>query len=107
MSRTIAIIGGGPIGLEAALYARALGHTASVYEHGDVAASVKSWGFVRLFAPWEMNTTTLGWKTVGATAPSGENPTGDELRNRYLLPLAVSRALEGSIHAHTAVLSIG
>ena len=51
--RKIAIIGGGPIGLEAALYARTLGHEVVVYERGDTAESVKSWSFVRLFSPWE------------------------------------------------------
>src|SRR5829696_9215597 len=106
-TKTIAIIGAGPIGLEAALYARTLGHEVVVYERGEVADAVRSWGFVRLFSPWEMNTTTLGWKTLGATARSDINPTGDELRNRYLLPLAASRTLERSIHPHTTVLSTG
>src|SRR5829696_5770680 len=106
-TKTIAIIGAGPIGLEAALYARTLGHEVVVYERGEVADAVRSWGFVRLFSPWEMNTTTLGWKTLGATARSDINPTGDELRDRYLRPLAVSRALDGRLRTHTAVVSIG
>ena len=33
----IAILGAGPIGLEAALYARTLGHTVMVFEQGQVA----------------------------------------------------------------------
>ena len=107
MSKRIAIIGGGPIGIEAALYARGLDHEVVVYERGDVAESVKSWGFVRLFSPWEMNTTTLGWKTLAATSPRGPNPTGDEFRDRYLLPLALSRTLEPCLRPHTTVLSIG
>jgi hypothetical protein len=106
-SKRIAIIGAGPIGIEAALYARALGHEVVVYDRGDVAESVKSWGFVRLFSPWEMNATTLGWKTLGASAPSTENPTGDEFRDRYLLPLVVSRTLDGRLRTHTTVVSIG
>jgi hypothetical protein len=107
MTKQIAIIGGGPIGLEAALYARTLGHAVVVYERGDVAASVQSWGFVRLFSPWEMNTTSLGWNAIGATARSGTNPTGNELREDYLLPLAVSHRLDGVIRPHTTVVSVG
>src|SRR5688572_631418 len=107
ITKKIAIIGGGPIGLEAALYARTLGHEVVVYERGEVADSVKSWGFVRLFSPWEMNTTTLGRKTLGTTAPSGDNPTGSEFRDRYLLPLAVSRTLDGGLRTQTTVVSIG
>ena len=104
--RKIAIIGGGPIGIEAALYARTLGHEqVVVYERGDVAQSVKSWGFVRLFSPWEMNATTLGWKAIGQASPRGTNPTGDELRDCYLLPLAVSRALQPCLRPHTTVTS--
>src|SRR3954468_12968502 len=103
--RKIAIIGGGPIGLEAALYARTLGHEVVVYERGDTAESVKSWSFVRLFSPWEMNTTALGWKTLGATAPRREtNPTGEELLDRYLLPLAVSRIVKACLCTRTTVL---
>ena len=107
MSKRIAIFGAGPIGLEAALYARTLGHDVAVYERGEVAESVKSWGFVRLFSPWEMNATMLGWRTIGESPRTGSNPTADELREIYLLPLAVSRKLDGSIHAHTTVLSVG
>ena len=109
MSKRIAIIGAGPIGLEAALYARRLGHDVVVYDRGEVAASVKSWGFVRLFSPWEMNTTTLGWNAVGSSAPpsSRENPTGAEFRDRYLLPLAASRTLDGCLRTHTTVVSVG
>jgi hypothetical protein len=105
--KRIAIIGGGPIGLEAALYARELGHEGVIYERGEIAESVKSWDFVRLFSPWEMNTTTLGWKAIGARAPRGNNPTGDELRQTYLLPFAISQSLGGVTRTQTTVLSIG
>jgi hypothetical protein len=108
MSKRLAIIGSGPIGLEAALYARSLGHDVIVYERGgDVADGVRSWGFVRLFSPWEMNATPLGWKTLGRAPLGGACPTGAELRNDYLLPLAASQPLAGLIRIRTTVLSIG
>ena len=107
VSKKIAIIGGGPIGLEAAIYARTLGHDVTVYERGDIAESVRSWGFVRLFSPWEMNTTSLGWKSIGRTPIRGSNPSGDELRETYLLPIATSRQLRSCVQQHTVILSIG
>ena len=108
MKKHIAILGAGPIGIEAALYARTLGHDVTLFERGEVAQSVQSWGFVRLFSPWAMNTTSLGWKTLGVapTAPQ-DNPTGDELRQRYLLPLASSRLLEPCVRTHHIVVSVG
>src|SRR5205823_14171675 len=54
MPKRIAILGAGPIGIEAALYARSLGHTVTLYEQGPLAANVGDWGHVRLFTPWRM-----------------------------------------------------
>src|SRR6266516_3622055 len=62
----LAILGAGPIGLEAALYARFLGYEVVVYERGDIAASVREWGHVRMFTPFQMNRTTLGLAAIRA-----------------------------------------
>ncbi|HKD37575.1 MAG TPA: FAD-dependent oxidoreductase, partial [Pirellulales bacterium] len=40
----IAVLGAGPIGLEAALYARYLGYEVDVYERGRVAEHLLQWG---------------------------------------------------------------
>ena len=112
-SQRIAIIGAGPIGLEAALYARTLGwENVTIYDRGDVATNVRSWKFVTLFSPWEMNTTTLGWKTVREGGHEGRPesrlcPTATELLDRYLLPLAASRILSPCIRTRSQVLAIG
>ncbi len=37
----IAVIGAGPLGLEAALYGRYLGYDVQVFEQGDVAAALR------------------------------------------------------------------
>ena len=50
--KRIAIIGAGPIGLEAAMFARRRGFEVVVLEKGIVAANVRSWGHVRLFSPF-------------------------------------------------------
>ena len=107
MKRNIAIIGGGPIGLEAALYARTLGHDVTVYERGDAAAeNVRSWEFVTLFSPWEMNTTPLGWRAIGTRMPAERLcPTAKELRDQYLLRLA--ETMRDSIRTGVAVVGVG
>lgn len=107
--KRLAIIGAGPIGLEAAIYARALGHDPVIYERGQVAEHVASWGFVRLFSPWSMNITTLGRKTLVErnrwTEPPAGCPTGQELREQYLLPLA--EALGDAVRTGTQVIAVG
>ncbi|HVW37886.1 MAG TPA: FAD-dependent oxidoreductase, partial [Pirellulales bacterium] len=40
----IAILGAGPIGLEAALYARYLGYDVDIYERGRAAENLLRWG---------------------------------------------------------------
>src|SRR5206468_2843656 len=54
------IPGAGPVGLEAALYARTLNLPVTVYERGRIGEHVQRWGHVRLFSPFGMNTTPLG-----------------------------------------------
>jgi hypothetical protein len=92
-SRTIAIIGAGPCGLEAALYARALGYRVTVYEREEVGASIRRWGFLRLFSPWKMNLSSLALDILerGGDPPDPEAfPTGREFVERVLEPLAHS-----------------
>ena len=89
----VAIIGAGPIGLAAAAHLLNRGETPIVFEAGSsVGAAVLQWGHVRLFSPWryliDREAATLleadGWE-----APDPEAyPTGRELVERYLTPLA-------------------
>jgi hypothetical protein len=110
-ARRIAIVGAGPIGLEAALYARTLGHEPVVYERRQVADNVAAWGFVRLFSPWAMNVTSLGRQALAEAGkwpsppPKDACPTGEELRRAYLLPLA--ETLESSVRPNVQVLAVG
>jgi thioredoxin reductase len=106
--KRVAIIGAGPMGLEAALYALRLGHQATVYERGEVGDHLDRWGQVRMFSPFRMNVSPLGLKeltTRGGSAPDLEEcPTGRELRERYLLPLA--EMLREAIRTSTEVLGV-
>jgi hypothetical protein len=110
--KRIAVIGAGPIGLEAALYARALDYDLTVYDRGEVADNVGRWGFVRLFTPWPMNVTSLGraaLREVGAweEPPAGQSPTGQEYRQRYLQPLAAVPKLRDCLRVQTRVITVG
>lgn len=107
--RRIAIIGAGPIGLEAALYGRRLGFDLVVYERGHVANYWRAWGHIRLFTPFGMNSTPLGRAELSAHDSPAENDllTGHEHVEKYLAPLAASAALRDCIRSETTVLMIG
>jgi thioredoxin reductase len=110
-SLRIAILGAGPIGLEAALYGRMLGHDVVIFEQGDIAQAVQSWRHVRMFSPWSMNRSALGQRRVaeaGYPAPDPSHcPTGGEFADHYLLPLSRDPLLEGRLRLHSRIVEIG
>src|SRR5262245_15786728 len=95
-SQRIAILGAGPVGLEAALQAAQAGHAVTVYERGDVAEGVNQWGHVRLFTPFGQLASPLGLETIRREHPQHRLPaptdlvTGHEYRDAYLVPLTVT-----------------
>lgn len=109
----IAILGAGPIGLEAALYARYLGYDVDLYEHGQVCEALSRWGHVRVFTPFGQIGSPLGLAALKAQDPAWRPPdsnallTGRELAERYYLPLAHSDLLADSLHEHTRVVAVG
>ena len=109
----IAILGAGPIGLEAALYARFLGYDVDIYERGRVAENLLRWGHVRLFSPFGMNRSTLGLAALSAQADDWQPPpddallTGREIAERYYIPLAHSDLLVDNLHENTRVVALG
>lgn len=109
----IAVIGAGPIGLEAALYARYLGYDVDVYEQHRVADNLLRWGHVRMFSRFGLNRSPLGLAALKAQNPTWQPPADDELLSgrqfaaRYLIPLAQSDLLADSVHEQTAVVAIG
>ncbi len=105
---TLAIVGAGPIGLEAAACALDHGFDVHVFERGEVGSHPIAWGHVRMFTPWRMN---LGPRSAarlergGWTRPEPETyPTGEELAERYLQPLAALPELAPRIHTHAQVV---
>ena len=109
---SIAIIGAGPIGLEAALYARFLGYNVRIFERGQVADNVLNWGHVRMFSPFRMNASALGLRALAAQDEAYQPPgpeeflTGSQWLEHYLLPLARSDLVTDGLSERTRVLSI-
>lgn len=108
----IAILGAGPIGVEAALYARYLGYDVDLYERDDIAANVSQWGHVQLFTPFLMNSSPLGLAALQAQDPQYVAPAGDALLTgrqwieRYIQPLANTDLVRGSLRLKTKVLDV-
>jgi hypothetical protein len=105
----LAILGAGPIGLEAALAAAERGWPFTVYEASPtVAGHVRDWGHVRLFTPWDMNVSERVRAALGDSAPSGDAlPTGHELAERVLDPVAALPQIAPHLRTGTRVRAIG
>src|SRR5688572_11331224 len=89
----VVVIGAGPVGLAAAAHLLARGIDARVLEAGPaVGASLTSWAHVRTFSPWQFNIDRAsaallarqGWREP----PDDRFPTGREIVEQYLKPLA-------------------
>lgn len=109
---TVAIIGAGPIGLEAALYARFLGYNVHVLDKGRVAENVLRWGHVRMFTPFRMNCSSLGRAALIAQDPNYRPPpndsflTGQQWAECYLIPLSQTDLLAESIRQRCTVIAV-
>jgi hypothetical protein len=104
----IAILGAGPIGLEAALAAADRGDDFTVFEAAPtVGGHVRRWGHVRTFTPWEMNVSPR-MRAALPLAPDGSTlPTGTQLADELLEPIAALPALRDRIRLDTRVLAVG
>jgi hypothetical protein len=108
----LAIVGAGPIGLEAALAAIEAGLDPTLYEAGArPAAHVRDWGHVRTFTPWSMNVSPRARGALadaGAKAPPGGDalPTGHELADHLLDPLSSLPQIGSRLRLTTRVRAI-
>jgi thioredoxin reductase len=111
MSKTIAIIGAGPIGLAAASHAIERGLKPVVLEKGPaIGHAVRQWAHVPMFSPWEFNVDTAAERLLAATGwkrPSPDAyPTGGDLVGQYLMPLAEHSALSEAIRLDADVVAV-
>lgn len=107
----VAVIGGGPVGLAAAAHLIAKGEEPVVFEAGPtVGASMLEWGHVRLFSPWKYALDKASVALLEATgweAPDGEEyPTGRDVVERYLEPLAATPEMAPCIRLGARVESV-
>ncbi|MFV2006796.1 MAG: NAD(P)-binding protein, partial [Longimicrobiales bacterium] len=108
----IAILGSGPTGLEAALAASEKGFPFTVFEAAPaVAGRMREWGHVGLFTPWSMNVSERmrGALGVAGREPSVTDgcPSGAELVDRVLDPVAALDHIRDHVRLNTRVLQIG
>ena len=108
----VAIIGGGPIGLAAAAQLAQRGEPFVLFESGErIASNIREWAHVRVFSPWRYSIDQAaqellragGWQT-----PDLESlPTGQDLIDQYLEPLANLPELKSRIYLGARVISVG
>lgn len=110
-SLPIVVIGGGPVGLAAAAHLLDRGLTPLVLEAGHgVGAGMQQWSHVRMFSPWEFTVDRIagamldrhGWARPD---PAGF-PTGGEVVERYLRPLAALPGIAPHVRVGARVTTV-
>ncbi len=111
---SIAILGAGPTGLEAALAAADRGLALTLYEAADgVAGHVRDWSHVELFSPWAYDISPRARRALSAAGvelpdPSDPTcPTGKELVERVLEPLGELPQVRAHLRTGVNVVSVG
>ena len=107
----VLVIGAGPVGLAAAARLHQEGLPFAILEAGASAgAAVRAWQHVRLFTPWRYLIDDAARALLDATdwtPPDPDHvPTGGQLLQGYLLPLAAATAIAESLHLGTRVDAI-
>jgi hypothetical protein len=107
----VAIIGAGPVGLAAAVQVLNRGMTPLILEAGTGAGhNISSWGHIRVFSSWKYNVDKGAVELLedtGWTMPEPDNyPTGSEIVEQYLQPLASHPSLAPHIHFDSRVIAV-
>lgn len=108
----VVVIGAGPVGLAAAAHLHERGLSFTVLEAGPSAgAAVAEWGHVQLFSPWRYNVDHAArWllEAAGWVGPDPDLlPTGAELVEAYLRPLATLPQIVPHVRYDAPVVAIG
>jgi thioredoxin reductase len=107
----VAIIGAGPVGLAAAAHLAERHEPFVVIEAGaEPGAAVREWGHVQVFSPWRYNVDAAARRLLEAAGwaiPTEDAyPTGHELVDGYLAPLAAHPAIAPNISYGERVVAI-
>jgi hypothetical protein len=109
---TVAVIGGGPVGVEAALYARFLGYFVMLFDARRVGSRLVRWGEIPMQVPFGEATSSLGLAALEAQDVHHALPDADSIVpyrdfvEKYLTPVAKSDLLEECIHINSPVVSV-
>ena len=107
----VAVIGAGPVGLAAAAHLLERGLRPVVFEGGPrVGHAMRDWGHVRMFSPWRYVVDHAAKRVLagsGWVMPDEEAlPTGLDLVEQYLQPLAAVPAIHSAIRLGTRVAGV-
>lgn len=107
----VAVIGAGPIGLAAAARLLERGLEPLILEAGPApAAAIEQWRHIRLFSPWQYNTDAAAARLLAATGWESPEPsalpTGGDLIDRYLTPLASLPEIASRLHTGARVIAV-
>ncbi|MBI3507037.1 MAG: NAD(P)-binding domain-containing protein [Proteobacteria bacterium] len=107
----VAVIGAGPVGLAAAAHLLGRGIEPVVLESGPSAGhAVAQWAHVRMFSPWRYCIDEAARRILeraGWQAPDAKRvPTGGELLDQYIKPLAATAELAPRIRYRAQVVAI-
>jgi glycine/D-amino acid oxidase-like deaminating enzyme len=108
----VAIIGAGPVGLAAAAHLVQRGLTPLLFERGPaVGHALRAWSHVRVFSPWKYNIDAAAHALLEQTRWSAPDPqalpTGGEIVQHYLEPLAAHPAIAPHVMFDAEVVAIG
>jgi thioredoxin reductase len=107
----VAVIGAGPVGLAAGARLAQAGAKFILLEAGaSAAASVREWRHVRMFSPWLENIDSAAAALLiasGYRPPHEGAPTGGDLYERYLAPLAALAPLRDALHLNAEIVAVG
>jgi thioredoxin reductase len=107
----VVIIGAGPAGLAAAAHALTRSLIPLVLEAGgSPGTGIRKWGHVRMFSPWRYNVDAAAAALLerhGWMRPDGDGyPTGHDLVDRYLEPLAALPELAPHVRFNARVVAV-
>jgi hypothetical protein len=107
----IAVIGAGPVGLAAAAHMAVRNLPFVVLEAGSrPGAAIAEWGHVTIFSPWRFNIDAAARALLEPTGwridDLDRDPTGRELVERYLAPLAAHPRIAPHLRFHSRVVGV-
>jgi cation diffusion facilitator CzcD-associated flavoprotein CzcO len=107
----VVVVGAGPVGLAAAAHLLDRGLEPLVLEAGEqVGANIAQWQHVRLFSPWCLALDPVSVRLLDQVGWRGPDPdalpTGADLLDHYLEPLAALPVLASRIRLRTRVTAV-